>query len=147
MAVATSTIIGAAGLALSAAGTVAAFSEQQKSNKLQARAIEVQRNQAEIEAGRARRQVYRDMLKAQAQSEASAAAQGGLASSALAGGLSQAANSGLQSGRDINQNLNSANQLFDLKKSSIGIGQTSSLLNNAGRGMSSLAGFLSGPRN
>jgi predicted ribosomally synthesized peptide with SipW-like signal peptide len=144
---AVSTIIGAAGLAISAAGTAAAFSEQQKSNKLQARAIEVQRNQAEIEAGRARRQVYRDMLKAQAQSETSAAAQGGLASSALAGGLSQASNTAMQSGRDTNQNLSTANQLFDLRRSSIGIGQTSSLLNNVGRGVSSLAGFLSGPRN
>lgn len=146
MAVATSIILGAASLAVTAAGTAAAYSEQQRSNKLQSRAIEVQRNQAEIEAGRQRRQVYRDMLKAQATSEASAAAQGGLASSALAGGLSQAANTGLQSGRDTNQNLSTANQLFDLRRASIGIGQTSSLLNNVGRGMSSLAGFLSGPR-
>ena len=140
-----SSIIAAAGLAISAAGTVAAVSEQQKSAKLQKQSIAVQQNQMELEAGRSRRQVYRDMLKAQAMSESTAAAQGGLASSALEGGISQAANSGFQSTRDINQNADNARQMFSLKQQSIGIGQNSSLLYGIGKGVTSLAGMFSGP--
>lgn len=143
---AVTTILSAAGLAITAAGTAASISEQAKSSKLQKQAIEVQRNQAEIEAGRSRREVYRNMLKAQAQSETSAAAQGGLASSSLQGGLSQAANSGFQSARDTNQNLSTANQLFNLKSASVGIGQTSNILMGLGKGVSSLAGIFSGPK-
>lgn len=139
-----STIIAAAGLAVTAAGTAASVMEQQKSGKLQKQAIQVQQNQAEIEAGRSRRSIYRDMVKAQAMSETNAAAQGGLVSSALEGGLAQAANTGLQSGRDTNQNLSTANQLFNLKSQSVGIGQTSNLLYGIGRGMSSLSGTFSG---
>lgn len=139
-----STLIAAAGLAVTAAGTAAAYSEQQKSNKIQKQALQVQQNQAEIEAGRSRRQTYRDMLKAQATSETNAAAQGGLASSALEGGIAQAANSGLQSTRDTNQNLDTAKQLYSLKSQSIGIGQNSNLLYGIGKGMSSLSGIFSG---
>lgn len=142
MALTTATILTAAGFAVSAAGTAAAYSEQQKSNKLQKGAIEVQRNQMEIEAGRSRRQVYRDTLKAMAASETNAAASGGLASSALAGGISQAANSGFQSTRDINQNAENANRLFDLKSASVGLGQTSNLLYGAGKGLSSLGSLF-----
>lgn len=140
------TAIAAASVVVGAIGTAVSYSEQQKSNKLQKRAIEVQQRQTEIEAGRSRRQIYRDMMKAQSQSEVSAAAQGGLASSSLAGGISQAANSGLQSGRDVNQNLDTTTQLNQLKSQSIGLGQTGQLLSGISRGLSSLSGAFSGPR-
>jgi len=140
-----STIIMAAGLAVSTAGTVSAISESNRSNKLQKQSLELQRNQAEIEAGRSRRQAYRDMLKAQSVSETNAAVSGGSVSSSLEGGIAQAANSGLQSTRDINQNLDNANQMFDLKRSSIGIGSTSQALFGIGKNMSSLGSFFSGP--
>lgn len=145
MALTTATVLTAAGLAVSAAGTAAAYSEQQKSNKMQRQAIEVQRAQADLEAGRSRRQVYRDALKAQAASETNAASSGGLASSSLAGGLAQSANTGLQSARDINQNQQNANSLFDLKSASVGLGQNSNLLYGIGKGLSSLGGLFSGP--
>lgn len=140
-----STILAATGLAITAAGTAASVMEQQKSGKLQKQSIEVQKNQMELEAGRSRRQVYRDMVKAQATSEASAAAQGGLASSSLEGGLAQAANSGQQGTRDINQNTENARQMFNLKSASIGIGQTSSMLYGVGKGLTGLGGMFSGP--
>lgn len=146
MAVATSTILTGLGVAVSAAGTVAAISEQQKSAKLQKQAIQIQRDQSELEAGRSRRQTYRDMLKAQAQSETSAAAQGGLASSSLQGGLAQAANSGFQSGRDINQNQINANRMFDVRTASVGIGNTSNALFGISKGLTSLGGIFSGPK-
>lgn len=146
MAAATTAILGGLSLAVTAAGTVAAISEQQKSNKMQKQAIDIQRNQAELEAGRQRRQVYRDMLKAQATSETNAAASGGLASSSLQGGLAQATNSGFQSTRDINENQINANRMFDVKRASVGIGQTSNILMGIGKGLSSLSGFLSGPK-
>jgi hypothetical protein len=146
MAALTPLVLGGLSLAVTAAGTAASIAEQQKSNKMQKQAIEIQRNQADLEAGRSRRQVYRDMLKAQASSETNAAASGGLASSSLQGGLAQATNSGFQSTRDINQNQQNANRMFDVKSASVGIGQTSNILNGIGKGLSSLSGYLSGPR-
>lgn len=140
------TAIAAASVAIGAIGTAVSYSEQQKSNKLQKQAIQVQQRQADIEAGRSRRQIYRDMMKAQSQSEVSAAAQGGLASSSLAGGISQAANSAMQSGRDTNQNLDTTTQLNQLKSQSIGLGQTGQLISGISRGLGSLSGVFSGPK-
>lgn len=137
MAAITSLIAGI-GLAVSAAGTVAGIKQGQEAAKSQKQAMDIQQRQNEVEAQRGRRQIYRDMLAAQAKSEAAAANQGGLASSALAGGLSQAANSGAQSQADLNQNLATSNALYQNKRSQIGSGQTAQTLNAIGGGLTSL---------
>lgn len=126
------------GLAVSAAGTVAGIQQGQAQAKSAKAAMDIQQRQNEVEAQRGRRQIYRDMLAAQAKSEAAAANQGGLAGSALQGGLNQAANSGTQSQADLNQNLATSTALYQNKRSQVGSGNTAQALSSIGGGLTTL---------
>ena len=132
------TAITAIGVGLSAVGTFKGIQAQQKANNLQKQAMDVQQRQSDLEAMRARRQVYRDMVKAQAMSEVNAAAQGGLASSALQGGLAQASSSGMQSQVAINQNQQNAQSLYRIRRASVGLGDDAAAMKSIGSGLTSL---------
>lgn len=135
-----STIIAGIGLGVSAAGTVAGIAGQQAQASAQKKAIGAQERQADLEQGRQRRQVYRDMLKAQAMTEVAGAGSGALGSSAVGGGLAQAANSGAQSQRDINQNAELGAIGFSAQRQAAGAMGTANMLRDIGGGLTSLGG-------
>jgi len=99
------TALAVASVAATAAGTVASYSAQKQQTEIAQKQIRAQSQGAKIEAARQRRQAYRDMLRAQAASEVSAAAGGATEGSGLAGGLAQAANSNKQTQTGINTEL------------------------------------------
>lgn len=137
------TAITAVGVAAGIAGTVMNYQAQKRQAALQNRQIDVQEEGAKIEAARQRRQIFRDVLRAQATSESTAAAGNATEGSGLAGGLMQAANSGAQSTRDVNQNLGMALNLSSLQKQSLNTGQAEAgLVSGLGSGLQSIGSTL-----
>lgn len=104
-----SAIIGIASVAASAAGTILSYNASQKS-------ADIEERKMELEADRHRRQAYRNMLRAQADSESAGASAGALASSGPMGGINQAANSGAQSIRDTNQNEQLSHEQYSARR-------------------------------
>lgn len=137
--VSTSTALAGLGAVATAAGAVASYAGQQQAAGAQKKALAAQEQQANLEQSRQRRQVFRDMLKAQAMTEVAGAGSGAMGSSAVAGGLATASNSFLQSTRDLNQNSELGAASFAAQRSAVGAGNMGSLLGNIGSGLSSLS--------
>jgi len=123
------TALSAAGVGLSAFGTITSYQASKKQ-------ADIQEQQMALEADRHRRSAYRDMLRSQAMSEVAGANAGALGGSGVMGGLNQAANSGLQSIRDTNQNEQLSHQSFGASRQQALGGSMQSL----GSGLSSLGG-------
>ena len=134
------TAIAAAGVAASTAGTVMQYNAAKRQAAIQKDIMDVQAEGAKIEAARSRRQAYRDALKASAMNEAAGASGGAVQGSGVAGGIQQAANSGLQTQRDVNQNLGMALNINNLQQQSLDTGQyEASLISGIGSGMQDIA--------
>ncbi len=140
-----SSILLGVGLATAAAGSVVQYSAQNRaaarSERLSQASQDLQNRQIAVQEQRQKRQAYRDMLKAQAVSEANAGAQGGLASSALSGGLAQAANSFGQTNLNITENANFQREGAALSAANqrTRVDQSGSLISSIGNGISSLS--------
>ncbi len=137
------TAIAAAGVAASTAGTVMQYNAARRQAAIQKDIMHTQAEGAKIEAARSRRQAYRDNLKATAMNEAAGASGGAIQGSGVAGGIQQAANSGMQTQRDINQNLGMALNINDMQQKSLDTGQyEASLVSGLGSGMQDISKTL-----
>lgn len=115
------------GTGVSLAGTI--MSKQAADKQADA-----QERQMQLDADRHRRAAYRDMIRSQAMTEVAGASSGAMGGSGVMGGLSQAANSGLQSQRDTNQNQQLGEAQFSAQRQA----STGQMLSGIGSGISSL---------
>lgn len=133
-----SSIIAAAGLGLSAAGTVMNVMGQQKAAAGAKRAERLREAQMNIEESRSRRQIIRQAVVARGSALSNATSQGAQESSGLVGGISQITN---ESGGAVTagqQNKQLGTQMFAANRQ-ISAGQSQS---SFGSGLSSLGNGL-----
>lgn len=147
-----SSIIGAIGLAVSAAGVATqvygATQAASASNRLaqqQRQAEQVRQQQMTLEAMRRKREIIRNAQVAQSQATAAANSQGGLESSGFQSALSTISNRADTATLATNQNQELGNRMFDINQASAGLmAQRASAEGIAatGSGLSSLGGSL-----
>lgn len=121
--VALTSVLAAASVAATAAGTAVAYNAQQQQQEIAQKQIKAQAQGAKIEAARQRRESYRAMLRAQAASEVSAAAGGATEGSGLAGGLAQASNSNRQTQAGVNLQLGTTLNEARMQQAALGAKQ------------------------
>lgn len=135
-----STIIGAVGLGLSAAGTITSMIGQAQASDASKRQESLRRRQMDLETSRQRRGVIRQALRARSMSLISGSEQGALNGSGIAGGLGQI-------GGQATSNLQGINQAEEI---GVGMFQTNQQITGAqelasfGGGLSSLGGSIYG---
>jgi hypothetical protein len=135
-----STIIGAVGLGLAAAGTVTQMIASGEQAAASRRQEGLRRRQMDLETGRQRRGVIRQALRARSMALIAGSEQGASSGSGLAGGLGQI---GSQAAGSV-QGINQANEI------GVGMFQTNQQITGAqelasfGGGLSSLGGSLMG---
>jgi hypothetical protein len=135
-----STIIGAVGLGLAAAGTVTQMVASGQQAAASRRQEVLRRRQMDLESSRQRRGVVRQALRARSMALIAGSEQGASQGSGLAGGLAQIGNQATSNMQGINQ----ANEI------GVGMFQTNQQITGAqelasfGGGLSSLGGSLMG---
>lgn len=133
-----STLIGAAGVGLAAAGTATQFIGMARAAKGEKRAEKIRAAQMNLESQRERRNIVRQANIARAAALTSAETQGAQAGTGLAGGLAQVTAQAGAATQAVNQNQQLGQQMFAANRM-ISSGNTISSL---GSGLSSLGGSL-----
>lgn len=132
-------IIGAIGLGISAAGTIAQYQGQQKQAKAAKRSEQLREKQMNLDATRQRRQAIRQAILARSQALTSGANQGaGVGSSGVQGAIGQATNTEAQSVLGVNQNQSIGGGIFSANRDYAAGGTMAA----TGQGISSLGGAL-----
>jgi hypothetical protein len=145
-------IIAAAGLGLTAAGSYMAYKGQQTQAKYQQQAIGLQqeaeaerKKQMNLEAMRRRREIIRQALAARSMALATATNQGASGGSALGGAYGQISGREGTSILGVNQNQEIGNNLFGINQSILGAYRGASQAGASaamGSGLASLGGAL-----
>lgn len=133
-----STLIGAAGVGLSAVGVGAQVYGMVKAQQGERRAERIRAAQMNLESQRERRNIVRQANIARAAALTAAESQGAQAGSGLAGGLAQVSGQAGSSIQAVNQNQQLGTQMFGANRM-ISSGNT---MASIGSGISSLGGSL-----
>jgi len=152
MAFATSTIIAAVGLGLTAAGVgtqMYAMSQQKEVSKemaeRQKQAEAVRQQQMNLESMRKKREIIRNANVASSMAVSQATNQGGGESSGLAGALASVSGRSGGSALAVEQNTQLGNQMFEINKQSAGLQADRAgwdSVSGIGSGISSLGGSM-----
>lgn len=135
-----STIIGAVGLGIGAAGTVVQYNAQRTAAAAQQRQERIRERQMELQATRQRRDAIRQSMRARSIALTTASDQGAGSGSGIAGGLGQIAAQGNSNLQGINQGVELGAEMFSTNRQIAGA-QT---LASFGSGLSSLGGSIYG---
>ena len=133
-----STLIGAAGVGLAAAGTATQFIGMARAAKGEKRAEKLREAQMNLESQREKRSIVRQANIARAAALTSAESQGAQAGSGLAGGLGQITAQAGSAATAVNQNQQLGTGMFAANRM-ISSGNT---MASIGSGLSSLGGSL-----
>ena len=117
MAIATSTVIAAVGLAVAAAGAGVSYYGTQQQAKASEKAEELRKKQVNLESYRRRRQILREMIVNQATARSNAAVQGVAGGdSAIQGAQAQQTSSAAMNINAVNQSQSISSGIFDANK-------------------------------
>lgn len=135
---AVSLAMGAIGLGLQAAGTMATMEGNRQAAAASKRAEDLRQKQMNLESMRQRRQVIRNAVRARSMALSGATAQGASSGSGIAGGLSQIAGDAGRQIQGVNQGQEIGAGIFDANRSIASAQELASF----GGGLSSLGGAV-----
>ena len=134
------TIIGAVGLGLSAAGTVTSMMGQAAASAASKRQEELRKRQMDLETNRQRRGVIRQALRARSMAMVNGQEQGAMFGSGMAGGLNSITSQAASNTQGLNQTQEIGVGIFKTNQQITGAQELASF----GSGLSSLGNSVAG---